>query len=84
MSYKEIYNLIDQYKNTDKSIIKANLKRIMWEKGFKSADIMKLGYQKDNCYSWTNSAAKNCPLFEQAVHLAANFDFDVEELLKIS
>jgi hypothetical protein len=84
MSYKEIYSLINQYNSTDKVIIKENLKRIMKEKRFKSSDIMDLGYKKYNCYSWTNIAAKNAPLFDQAIHLAVSFNFDVKELLKIS
>lgn len=84
MTYKDISSLIDQYNKAEKAIIKSNLKRIMKEKRFKSADIMKLGYDKHLVYAWGNIASLNAPLFDQAVHLAAEFDFDVKELLKTS
>ena len=84
MSQQEVLDLINQYNNTDRKIIKSNLKRIMKEHKFKAADIMNLGYSDHNVYSWTNSRANNIPMHPQALHLAVNFNFDVRELLKVS
>lgn len=51
---------------------------------FKSAEVMDLGYNKYNVYSWTNVRANNIPMFDQALHMAVHFGFDVRELLKTS
>ena len=82
MSQQELLKVINQYNSTDKNIIKNNLKRIMKQHKFKSADIMSLGFQRHNVYSWGNSKAPNAPLFDQALTIACKFDFDVKELLK--
>lgn len=79
---KELLEIINEYNSINRKIIKKNLKRIMKEKGFRSADIMQLGYSKHNTYSWTNSAVSNIPMFNQALHLAVSFDFNVKELIK--
>jgi len=50
----EFLNIIKQYSSTDRSIIKANLKRIMDIYGIKPADIISLGYSPRNVYAWTN------------------------------
>jgi hypothetical protein len=78
----EFLNIIKQYNNTDRSIIKANLKRIMGIYGIKPADIISLGYSPRNVYAWTNKSTKNIPLFEQALNIAVNFNFSITEFLK--
>jgi len=81
----EFFNLMNRYNNVDRKIIKANLKRLMKEKEIKPNDIMLL-FTKDftinNVYAWTNKAANNIPLFDQAFNIATKFNFSVEEFLK--
>lgn len=84
MEQVEILSLLNDYNNADRKVIKENLKKVMRSYKFKSADIMDLGYNKYNVYSWTNSRANNIPMFDQALHLAVHFGFDVRELLKTS
>lgn len=83
MSQREMLELINQYNSTDRATIKKNLKKVMNQYNFKSAEVMDLGYNKYNVYSWTNSRANNIPMFDQALHMAVHFGFDVRELLKI-
>ena len=78
----EFLNIIKQYSSTDRSIIKANLKRIMNIYGIKPADIISLGYSPRNVYAWTNKSTKNIPLFGQALNIAVHFDFNITEFLK--
>ena len=78
----EFLQLIKQYNSTDRSIIKANLKRIMDIYGIKPADIAALGYTSRNVYAWTNKSTKNIPLFEQALNIAVKFNFSITEFLK--
>ncbi len=78
----EFLNIIKQYNNTDRSIIKANLKRIMNVYGIKPADIISLGYSPRNVYAWTNRSTKNIPLFEQALRISTSFNFNITEFLK--
>jgi len=78
----EMLKLLKQYNNTDRNTIKHNLKRIMNEKKIKSSDIMNLGFEKNNVYSWTNKGSLNAPLFDQLLTIAVSFNFDVKELLK--
>ena len=78
----EFLNIIKQYSSTDRSIIKANLKRIMDIYGIKPADIISLGYSPRNVYAWTNKSTKNIPLFEQALNIAVHFNFNITEFLK--
>lgn len=79
---EEILSLIINYNNTDRTIIKDNLKRIMSNHNIKPADIMSLGYATNNVYSWTSKASPNIPMFDQALTVAVSFGFDIEELLK--
>jgi hypothetical protein len=78
----EMLKLISDYNNTDRKVIKENLKRIMWEKSIKPADIIALGFGKNNVYQWSNSKANNIPMFEQALLIAVKHDFDITELIK--
>ena len=78
----EFLNIIKQYSSTDRSIIKANLKRIMDIYGIKPADIISLGYSPRNVYAWTNKSTKNIPLFEQALNIAVKFNFSITEFIK--
>ena len=78
----EFLNIIKQYSSTDRSIIKANLKRIMDIYNIKPADIISLGYSPRNVYAWTNKSTKNIPLFEQALRISTSFNFNITEFLK--
>lgn len=78
----EFLQLIQQYNNTDRKIVKSNLKRIMDMYGIKPADIAALGYTSRNVYAWTNKSTKNIPLFEQALNIAVKFDFSIIEFIK--
>lgn len=78
----EILELINQYENTDRKVIKLNLKRILVEYGIKPKQIIELGYTSPNVYSWLAPTANNIPMIDQALHLAVAFDFDVREFLK--
>ena len=78
----EFLNIIKQYNSTDRSIIKANLKRIIDIYGIKPADIISLGYSPCNVYAWTNKSTKNIPLFRQALNIAVHFDFSITEFIK--
>lgn len=71
-----------QYDNIDRSIIKRNLKRLMAIHGFKPVDIMALGFAKNNVYAWSNSKARNIPMFNQALRIANHYEFSVEEFIK--
>lgn len=78
----EFLNIIKQYSSTDRSIIKANLKRIMDIYGIKPADIISLGYSPRNVYAWTNKSTNNIPLFGQALNIAVKFNFSITEFIK--
>jgi hypothetical protein len=78
----EFLNLINQYNSIDRKIIKGNLKRILVEYSIKPKQIIELGYTSPNVYSWLAPTANNIPMFDQALHLAVEFDFDVQEFLK--
>lgn len=78
----EMLELIKKYNNTDRAVIKANLKRLMNEYNIKAGDIINLGYAKNNVYSWTTKSSPNIPLFEQALTIAVTFKFDLKEFLQ--
>lgn len=78
----EILELINQYSAADRTIIKLNLKKILKTYGIKPKQIIELGYTSPNVYSWLAPTANNIPMFDQALHLAVAFDFDVREFLK--
>ena len=61
MTPYEVLELINSYENTDRKIIKNNLKRVMKENKLKLRDIVELGYNRHNAASWTNSATNNIP-----------------------
>lgn len=79
---EEILNLINQYNATDRLIIKTNYKRILKEYNINPKDIMELGYQKNNVYSWSTKSSPNIPMFDQALTISVAFNFSVEEFLK--
>lgn len=79
---QEILNLINQYNNTDRKILKGNLKRILVEQGIKPKQIIELGYSSPNVYSWLAPTANNIPMFNQALTISVSFNFDVQEFLK--
>lgn len=84
MEQVKILSLLNDYNNADRKVIKENLKRVMHRYNFKSAEVMDLGYNRYNVYSWTNVRANNIPMFDQALKIAVHFNFDVRELLKTS
>lgn len=79
---REFLELINQYNSTDRKILKGNLKRILVEQGIKPKQIIELNYSSPNVYSWLAPTAPNIPMFDQALHLAVEFGFDVQEFLK--
>lgn len=79
---REFLNLINQYNSTDREVIKTNLKRILIEQGIKPKQIIELGYKSPNVYAWLAPTANNIPMLDQALHLACEFGFDVQEFLK--
>ena len=54
----------------------------MIDYNIKSADIIQLGYKPNNVYAWTNKGSINIPMFDQALSIAVNFDFDVKKFLE--
>ena len=54
----------------------------MIDYNIKSADIIQLGYKPNNVYAWTNKGSNNIPMFDQALSIAVNFDFDVKKFLE--
>jgi len=82
MNQSEILELINAYNNTDRTTIKANLRRLMTEYSIKSGDIISLGFKPNNVYSWVNQASNNIPIFEFALKIATEFNIDMKEFLK--
>ena len=54
----------------------------MIDYNIKSADIIQIGYKPNNVYAWTNKGGNNIPMFDQALSIAVNFDFDVKKFLE--
>lgn len=84
VNQKEMLDLIIEYENTDRKVIKSNFKKVMKKYKFKPADIINLGLNKRNVYSWTNMKSNNIPMLTQALMISTTFNFDVRELLKDS
>lgn len=82
MTQAEILQMMKQYNDTDRNIIKANLRRLMINYNIKAGDIISLGYKANNVYAWTNKGSINIPMFEQALSIAVKFDFDVKKFLE--
>ena len=82
MTQAEILQMMQQYNDTVRNIIKANLKRLMIDYNIKAGDIISLGYKPNNVYAWTNKSGNNIPMFEQALSIAVNFDFDVKKFFE--
>jgi len=79
----EILQLINEYNNTDRQVIKNNLRRILNKKKFKAKDIIiDLNFSSPNVYSWFAPTAPNIPMFDQSLFIACQYDFDVKELFK--
>lgn len=81
----EILELIKQYdvKNPDiRKNIKQNYIRILKKYDVQPKDIMKLGYARNNTYSWSTKVAPNVPMLDQALTIACAFGFDVQEFLE--
>lgn len=81
----EILELIKQYdvKNPDiRKDIKQNYIRILKKYNIQPKDIMKLGYARNNTYSWSTKVAPNVPMLDQALTIACVFGFDVQEFLE--
>lgn len=81
----EILELIKQYdvKNPDiRKDIKQNYIRILKKYDIQPKDIMKLGYARNNTYSWSTKVAPNVPMLDQALTIACVFGFSIEEFLE--
>ncbi|MCE5220135.1 MAG: hypothetical protein LLF98_02410 [Clostridium sp.] len=79
---RRFLELINNYNSADRKLIKANFKRILKEFNIQPKDIMELGYSSSNTYAWGTTCNKNIPLFNQALHIACEFNFDIQEFLK--
>lgn len=79
---QEFLSIIDQYNTIDRKTIKQNLKRILTEQDIKPRQIIELGYSSPNVYSWLAPTANNIPMFDQSLHIAVEFDFDVKEFIQ--
>ena len=77
---QEFLSIIDQYNTTDRKTIKQNLKRILTEQDIKPRQIIELGYSSPNVYSWLAPTANNIPMFDQALYISVEFNFDVREV----
>ena len=77
----EVLNLINQYNQTDRKLIKSNLKRILTTHNIKPKQIISLGYTSANTYAWLSPATNNIPLINQSLEMAVAFNFDVQEFL---
>jgi len=77
----EILQLINQYNNTDRKVIKSNLKRILTTHNIKPKQIISLGYSSANTYAWLSPATNNIPLINQSLEMAVAFNFDVQEFI---
>lgn len=82
MTQLEFLEFIRSYNSLDRKVIKDNLLRIMDKYKIEPKDIIALGYQKWNIYSWRNKGANNIPMFEQALDIAVAFEFDVREFIE--
>lgn len=78
---QEILNLINDYNATDRKQIKSNLKRILSEQDIKPKQIIELGFSSPNVYSWLANVNSNIPMLPQALHIACEFNFDVQEFI---
>lgn len=78
----EMLELMNQYNNTDRKLIKANYKRILNDFNIMPKDIMELGFAKNNVYAWSTISSPNIPMLDQALTIAVAFDFDVKEFLQ--
>lgn len=78
----EMLELMNQYNNTDRKLIKSNYKRILNDFNIMPKDIMELGFAKNNVYAWSTISSPNIPMLDQALTIAVAFDFDIEEFLK--
>lgn len=54
----------------------------MIDYNIKSADIIQLSYKPNNVYAWTNKSGSNIPMFDQALSIAINFDFNVKKFFE--
>jgi hypothetical protein len=79
---QNMLKLITDYNSTDRKVIKENYKRIMIINDIRPSDLMDLGFGKNNVYQWGNSAANNIPLFEQALQIAVEYEFNITEFIK--
>ncbi|MCK9198450.1 MAG: hypothetical protein M0P49_02490 [Bacilli bacterium] len=77
----ELLNLINQYSQTPRKIIKQNLKRILTEHNIKPRHIIQLGYMPPNVYAWLAPTTNNIPMLDQALTISVAFDFSIEEFL---
>jgi hypothetical protein len=82
MNQLEILDLICQYNNADRTVIKANYKRLMTIYNIKPSDIIGLGFKPNNVYAWSNQSSNNIPMFEQALLIAVKFDFSIKDFWK--
>jgi hypothetical protein len=82
---QDILNLVNQYNTKDKNvrkIIKHNYIRILNQYNIEPKEIMELGFNKNNTYTWSTKCQPNVPMLNQALTIACAFNFDIYEFLK--
>ncbi len=77
----EMLELINQYNQTDRKLIKQNLRHILTTHNIKPKHIIQLGFARPNVYAWMAPTTNNIPLINQALTIACAFDFSIEEFL---
>ena len=79
----QIINQYNKHVSTDRTVIKANYKRILKEFDIRPKDIMEeLGYGKHNVHCWSTQSSNNVPMFDQALNISVVFNFSIEEFFK--
>lgn len=82
---KELETLIEQYNNTDKTIIKRNTRRILQDakEYYSYAEIaFKNGLSEQTIYQYNKDYVTNYPNFSTALKLANFLGIDITEFIK--
>lgn len=79
----ELLDIMQQYNDTDRQIIKRNLQIVKEIYNFQNVDIMKdFDYKEEKIKGWFNRSNPVIPIFQDALRLAVHYDFDITELLE--
>ena len=80
---QEFLDIINRYNNMDRKDVKINLLMTFKKKGIKNKQIIEqTEYTPYKVNSWFAFSSPNIPTFEDALMLAVNYDFDIQDLIK--